>query len=176
MSMKTIELEKLDVNIKDKKRVVPNLGIKENDRHEISESLKKVLADSYCLMMMSQNYHWNVRGMLFKNIHEMTEEQYTNLFEAIDDIAERVRALGFTAPGTLKDFNDNTDVNLPNAELSDQEMLVDLIDGHETLVRGIRKAIKVADQHDDEVTVDMLTARMNWHEKNAWMMRSFLEK
>ena len=174
--MNIVELDKLDVQAKERKRVIPNIGIDEKHRFDISEQLSKVLSDSYCLMMMTQNYLWNARGRLFRDLHMMTEAQYKNLFEAIDDLAERIRAIGFTAPGTLKELNDNTSINLPNSDLTDEEMMVDLVDSHETIVMNIRKAIGMAQKHHDYVTTDMLTSRLEYHEKVAWMMRSYFEK
>ncbi len=174
--MNKVEIENLEVEGKEITRVIPNIGLKENDRHTVANSLKKVLADTFCLVTMSLNYHWNVRGPLFKQIHELTEDHYNNLFKATDEIAERIRALGFNAPGTLKEFNDLTSVSLPNGELSDMEMIVDLVESHEITVNRIKSTIKKASDYEDLVTEDMLIARLDFHEKSAWMLRSHLEK
>ena len=176
MTMETLELEKLDVQSPEQRKIKVNTGIKESARENIASGLKKLLADSYCLMLMTQNYHWNVQGMNFRNIHLMTEEHYNDLFGAIDQVAERIRALGFLAPGTMKEFNDITSINIPNAELSDQEMIADLLVGHETVARTAREALDQAGDAKDEVTVDLLTERMEYHEKTAWMLRSMLER
>ncbi|MEX2595525.1 MAG: Dps family protein [Salibacteraceae bacterium] len=174
--MKTLELNKLDVNSPDQRKIKLNTGLKEKPRKNIVEGLNKLLADSYCLMLMSQNYHWNVQGANFRDMHLMTEEHYRELFEAVDEIAERVRALGHLSIGSMKAFNDITSINIPNGELSQQEMVADLLEGHETVVRTARSVLDLAGDAKDEVTVDLLTERMNHHEKVAWMLRSMLER
>jgi starvation-inducible DNA-binding protein len=174
--METVELEKLDVKSPDQRKIELNTGIAKEARNNIVEGLNKLLADSYCLMLMSQNYHWNVKGMKFRDLHMMTEEHYNELFDAIDVIAERIRALGHLSLGTMKDFNDITSVNIPNAELSQEEMIADLLEGHETVARTARSVLDLAGDAKDEVTVDLLTERMTEHEKVAWMFRSMLER
>lgn len=171
-----MQLEEVDVKSPAKREIKLNTGISEKSRNEIAKHLKKMLADSYCLMLMSQNYHWNVRGMNFRNIHLMTEEHYTDLFDAIDELAERIRALGHLSPGTMKDFNDITSINIPNGDLSEQEMVADLLEGHEVVTRTARGALDAASDAKDEATVDLLTERLEFHEKTAWMLRSMLEQ
>jgi starvation-inducible DNA-binding protein len=174
--METMTLDNLEVKSPKPISTEINTGIVESKREAIAGGLKKLLADSYCLMLMSQNYHWNVQGMNFRTIHLMTEEHYTDLFEAVDEVAERIRALGFKAPGTMTEFNDLTSLNLPNSSLSEQEMIADLLEGHEAVARTSRDCLSLCDNSKDEVTIDLLTDRMNYHEKTAWMLRSMLEK
>lgn len=173
---KRTKLEALNVESPDPRNLQMNTGLSEEQRSEIANGLKKVLADSYCLMLMSHNYHWNVRGKMFHVIHEMTEKHYTNLFEAIDVIAERVRALGHLAPGTLSEFNDLTSINIPNSELSEMEMVADLLEAHESITRSLRNALDPADDAGDEATLDLITERLDFHEKTSWMFRSMLER
>lgn len=174
--METVELEKLNVKSPDQRNIELNTGLKKEARKNIVEGLNKLLADSYCLMLMTQNYHWNVQGPSFRDLHLMTEEHYNELFEAVDEIAERIRALGFLSLGSMKDFNDITSINIPNGELSQQEMVADLLEGHETVTRTARSVLDLAGDAKDEVTVDLLTERMEQHEKSAWMLRSMLER
>ena len=172
----TIDIKEFDVASPAQRMIKMNTGIEEGKRKEIAQGLQKLLADSYCLMVMSQNYHWNVQGPQFRDLHLMTEDHYNDLFEAIDEIAERIRALGFLVDGTMKAFNDNTDINLPNHNLSQQEMIIDLLQGHETVAKTARGIVPKAADAGDEVTVDLLTHRMTNHEKIAWMFRSMLER
>lgn len=174
--MEPVALEKLEVESPDQRMIELNTGIEKEARSNIVEGLNKLLADSYCLMLMSQNYHWNVKGVNFRALHLMTEEHYTELFDAVDVIAERIRSLGHLSPGTMKAFNDITSVNIPNGELSQQEMVADLLEGHETVARTARSILGLAGDAKDEVTVDLLTERMTEHEKVAWMLRSMLEQ
>lgn len=174
--MESIALEKLEVKSPDQRVIELNTGIQKDHRSEIVEGLNKLLADSYCLMLMSQNYHWNVQGMNFRTIHLMTEEHYSELFEAVDNIAERIRSLGYLSPGTMKEFNDITSIDIPNAELSEQEMIANLLNGHETVAKTARSILESSNKAQDEVTTDLLTQRMEQHEKTAWMLRSMLER
>lgn len=174
--METLELNKVEIKSPDQRKIMLNTGIEPAAREQIADGLKVLLADSYCLMLMSQNYHWNVQGPNFHTIHEMTESHYNELFEAIDEIAERIRALGFLSPGTMNAFNEMTNINIPNSELSEQEMIADLLEGHETLARNARQTLPAAAKANDEVTVDLLTQRMEYHEKTSWMLRSMLER
>ena len=152
-----------------------NIGISEQDRQAIAEGLSKVLADSYTLYLKTHNYHWNVTGPMFNTLHVMFEQQYTELALAVDEIAERIRALGVAAPGSYKAFAELTEIEeeteVPNAE----EMIRQLVIGQETVVRTARAVIPVAGKANDEPTADLLTQRMQIHEKNAWMLRSMLE-
>ncbi|OON61171.1 DNA starvation/stationary phase protection protein [Massilia sp. KIM] len=152
-----------------------DIGINQEDRAKIVESLSRVLADSYMLYLKTHNFHWNVTGPMFSTLHVMFEEQYTEMWNALDDIAERIRALGHFAPGTYKRYAELSNITEEADVPSAKEMIRQLVDGHETLIRTAREAVKVADDLDDFPTADMLTTRMEVHEKNAWMLRAFLE-
>ena len=147
-------------------------GIKDQDRKDIAKSLSDVLTDTYLLVVKTHIYHWNVVGPLFRSIHEMTEEQYNDLFEACDVIAERIRALGFTAPMENDRLLKGSAVSIPSKLPSAKGMVEDLINDHETLVRGLRDAADLAEEKRDFVTHDMLTARLTVHEKVIWMLRA----
>ncbi|MCA1245311.1 DNA starvation/stationary phase protection protein [Massilia oculi] len=151
-------------------------GITTEDRAKIVESLSTVLADAYMLYLKTHNFHWNVTGPMFSTLHVMFEEQYTEQWNALDDIAERIRALGHFAPATYKRYAELSSITEEPNVLSAKEMIRQLVDGNETLVRTLRAGVKVADELDDYPTADMLTTRMEVHEKNAWMLRSFLEQ
>jgi len=153
-----------------------NTGIAKDKREKISEGLSSVLADSYYLMIKTHNYHWNVKGLNFRQIHLLLEEQYTELFGAIDNVAERIRALGFNAPGSVKEFDKLTSIKQGDGTLSAEKMLEDLLESHENVIRTARKALPAAADVSDEATVDLLTHRLDVHEKTAWMLRSMLEK
>lgn len=151
-------------------------GISTEDRAKIVESLSTVLADAYMLYLKTHNFHWNVTGPMFSTLHVMFEEQYTEQWNALDDIAERIRALGHFAPGTYKRYAELSSIQEEPEVLSAKEMIRQLVDGNETLIRTLRAGVKIADELDDYPTADMLTTRMEVHEKNAWMLRSFLEQ
>ncbi|MFN8847873.1 MAG: Dps family protein [Bdellovibrionales bacterium] len=153
-----------------------NIGIGKKERKEISEGLSKLLADSYTLYLKTHNFHWNVEGPMFNTLHQMFMDQYTELWNALDLIAERIRALGHYAPGTYKQF-----VKLSSIEESDkvpkaQEMIKQLLQGHEVVARTARNVIEAAEAGNDEATLDLLTQRIQLHEKTAWMLRSLLRK
>jgi len=152
-----------------------NIGISEESRQEIAGSLSRLLADTYTLYLKTHNYHWNVTGPLFNTLHLMTEEQYTELAAAVDEIAERIRALGLRAPGSYAEFGKLASIDEAKGGESAREMIEQLVLGQEAVVRTARKAIKAADDANDEPTLDLLTQRMQVHEKNAWMLRSMLE-
>ncbi len=151
-----------------------NIGISEADRKEIADGLSHLLADSYTLYLKTHNYHWNVTGPMFQTLHLMFETQYTELALAVDLIAERIRALGFPAPASYREFGKLTaipeDEDAPDA----QEMIRRLVAGQETVTRTARSIFPVVDKANDEPTADLLTQRMQSHEKNAWMLRSLL--
>lgn len=174
--MKTQPLEKLDIKHKEIQQVELNTGISKEKRQRISKGLSKLLADSYSLMLKVQNYHWNVRGKNFRSLHLITEEQYEEIFPAIDDIAERIRALGFISPGSFNDFKELTVIDEPDSSLSDDEMTADLLNGHEKVAQTARNVLGAASEAKDEATVDLLTDRLDKHEKAAWMLRSMLEQ
>ncbi|MCH7696999.1 MAG: DNA starvation/stationary phase protection protein [Proteobacteria bacterium] len=152
-----------------------NIGISEQDRQTIAEGLSKVLADSYTLYLKTHNYHWNVTGPLFNTLHLMFETQYTELATAVDEIAERIRALGVYAPGSYKAYSAITEIEEETAVPNAEEMIRQLVIGQETIVRSARAVLPVAGKANDEPTADLLTQRMQVHEKNAWMLRSMHE-
>ena len=151
-----------------------DIGISPEQRKEIATGLSHLLADSYTLYLKTHNYHWNVTGPMFNTLHLMFEEQYTELATAVDEIAERIRALGEPAPGSYQAFAQLTSIeeeeNVPDAET----MIRQLIIGQETVVRTARKLFPIVEKAADEPTADLLTQRMPVHEKTAWMLRSLL--
>jgi len=151
-----------------------NIGINDEHRKAIAEGLAQVLADSYLLYLRTHNYHWNVKGELFHSLHEQFEEQYTELATAIDDIAERIRALGHKAPGTFKEFNELTSLEENTEEPEALEMVRRLAVGNEQVIRTANEALEPARVADDEATIDLLTQRLHVHSKTAWMLRSHL--
>ncbi len=151
-----------------------NVGISAADRETIAAGLSRLLADSYTLYLKTHNYHWNVTGPQFNTLHLMFEGQYTELAAAVDEIAERIRALGVRAPGSYREYAELTAVEEGDGEESAEEMIRQLAIGQETVVRTAREAFPAADAANDEPTADLLTQRMQIHEKNAWMLRSML--
>lgn len=152
-----------------------NVGISESDRQAIAEGLSKLLADTYTLYLKTHNFHWNVTGPMFQTLHQMFMEQYTELGVAVDDIAERIRSLGFPAPGTYSEYAKLSSIPETLGVPSAEEMVRLLIEGNETVVRTARAAFPVAEKAGDEATADLLTERMRLHEKTAWMLRSLLQ-
>ena len=152
-----------------------DIGIDATKREAIAGGLSRVLADSYTLYLKTHNFHWNVTGPMFQTLHLMFETQYNELALAVDLIAERIRALGLPAPGTYKKFIElsaiKEDEGIPKAE----DMIRRLVEGHETVARTARQVFLVADESNDQPTCDLLTQRMQVHEKTAWMLRSLLE-
>ena len=154
-----------------------NIGISKEDRKEISASLSRLLADSYTLYLKTHNFHWNVEGPLFSTLHQMFMEQYTEMWNALDLIAERIRALGHYAPGSYKQFSELTSIQESVVVPSSSEaMLQQLLSGHEAVARTARAAFPTAEKGNDEGTLDLLTQRIQLHEKTAWMLRSMLTK
>jgi starvation-inducible DNA-binding protein len=151
-----------------------DIGIDEQARLEIADGLSRLLADSYTLYLKTHNYHWNVTGPQFNTLHSMFEGQYTELAGAVDEIAERIRALGITAPGSYAEFGKLTSIEEGTGTESADEMIRELVKGQEAVVRTAREAFPAADAAHDEPTADLLTQRMQVHEKNAWMLRSLL--
>jgi starvation-inducible DNA-binding protein len=151
-----------------------NLGIKKEDREQIAAGLSKLLADSYTLYLKTHNYHWNVTGPMFNTLHLMFEQHYTELATAVDEIAERIRALGVKAPGTYREFAALTSIDEASGDESAEDMIRQLVVGQEAVVRTAREVFPAADAANDEPTADLLTQRMQIHEKNAWMLRSML--
>ncbi len=152
-----------------------DIGISEQDRSEIAAGLSRLLADSYTLYLKTHNYHWNVTGPQFTTLHALFETHYTELAIAVDDIAERIRALGFPAPGSYSAFQALTKIEEETGSQSADEMIRQLTIGQETVVRTARAVFPAVDAANDEPTADLLTQRMQIHEKNAWMLRSLLE-
>lgn len=152
-----------------------NTGIDKKDRELISAGLSKLLADSYTLYLKTHNYHWNVTGPMFNTLHLMFESQYVELATAVDQIAERIRALGVKAPGSYSAFTRLTKVSEAVGDESAEEMIRQLMLGQETIVRTAREAFPFAETANDEPTADLLTQRMQSHEKTAWMLRSMLD-
>ncbi len=152
-----------------------DIGIEEKARGEIAGGLSKVLADTYVLYLKTHNYHWNVTGPMFQTLHLMFEQEYLELALAVDSIAERIRALGYPAPGTYRQFaalaSLEEDDDIPEA----MKMIRGLVTGHETVARTARSVFDVAEEANDQPTCDLLTQRLQVHEKTAWMLRSLLE-
>jgi len=153
-----------------------NNGITEGSRQEIAEGLSRLLADSYTLFLKTHNYHWNVTGPMFQTLHTMFEAQYTELFTAVDAIAERIRALGLPAPGSYAEFAKLTQITEATTVPRAKDMIHDLVKGHETVAKTARSIFAKAEAGHDEVTVDLLTSRLDIHEKAAWMLRSHLDE
>lgn len=149
-----------------------DIGIKENDRLKIAEGLKSLLADSYTLYLMTHNFHWNVEGPQFRDLHLMFEEQYTELALAVDDIAERIRTLDVPAPGTYKEFARLSSIKEVDGVPEGRKMVDILTQGHEQIVKTCRDVVKLAQDADDESTAALASDRMRIHEKTAWMLRA----
>jgi starvation-inducible DNA-binding protein len=152
-----------------------NTGINEADRTEIAAGLSNLLADSYTLYLQTHNFHWNVTGPMFRTLHLMFEEHYTELAIAVDLIAERIRALGMYAPGTYAEFVRLSSIEEVSGVPKAEEMIELLVKGHEAVVRTARSVLPLVDKASDEASIDLLTQRMQLHEKTAWMLRSLLE-
>ncbi len=151
-----------------------DIGIPTEDRKKIVEGLSRLLADSYTLYLKTHNFHWNVTGPMFQTLHLMFEGQYTELALAVDLIAERIRALGLPAPGTYHEFSKLTSIKEPTGVPTAKEMIHQLVAGQEAVVKTARSIFSVVDAVHDEATADLLTQRMQVHEKTAWMLRSLL--
>lgn len=140
----------------------------------VTDALKRVLADTYSLQLKTQNYHWNVEGRHFSSLHKLFEAQYNELFAAVDEIAERIRALGEKAPGTYSEFQKWGSISEGDAELDENRMVKDLYDSNRQLAQTLKKGIAVGEKADDAASVDLLTQRLAVHEKAAWMLKSSL--
>jgi len=158
----------------DSKAMPINIGIDETKRQEIAEGLSKLLADTYTLYLKTHNFHWNVTGPMFQTLHLMFEEQYNELALAVDQVAERIRALGFPAPGSYKEFAQLSSIPEEEGMPSAEEMIRKLVEGQEAVVRTARSVFPAVEEAHDEPTADLLTQRMQVHEKTAWMLRSLL--
>ena len=152
-----------------------DIGIDAAKREEIARGLSRVLADSYTLYLKTHNFHWNVTGPMFQTLHLMFEAQYNELALAVDLVAERIRALGLPAPATYKQFGELSAIKEDDGVPKAQDMIRRLVEGHETVARTARDVFRAADAASDQPTCDLLTQRMQVHEKTAWMLRSLLE-
>ncbi|MBY8609556.1 MAG: DNA starvation/stationary phase protection protein [Burkholderia sp.] len=158
-----------------KTRATPiNIGISDKDRKKIADGLSRLLADTFSLYLKTHNFHWNVTGPMFNSLHLMFEAQYNELWLAVDSVAERIRTLGVVAPGTFADFAKLSSVPEAKGVPAAEEMIRQLVEGHETVVRTARDIFPIADAASDEPTADLLTQRLQTHEKTAWMLRSLL--
>ena len=153
-----------------------NTGIPPAQRAAIVQGLSRMLADTYMVYLKTHSFHWNVEGPMFQTLHQMFMEQYTETWNAIDLIAERIRSLGEYAPGTYKEYARLARVKETDGVPWAEDMVRLLIEGQEAIVRTAREVLPVADEASDEPTLDLLTQRMQVHEKNAWMLRSLLKK
>ncbi|MDF1484976.1 DNA starvation/stationary phase protection protein [Ramlibacter sp. H39-3-26] len=154
-----------------------NIGIGEKDRAAIAKGLSHLLADTYTLYLTTHNFHWNVTGPMFNTLHTMFMAQYTELWNAVDPIAERIRSLGHFAPGSYADFGKLASVpDVPGHPPKALEMVRILVKGHEAVARTARELFSQADKAGDEPTADLLTQRLTVHEQTAWMLRSLLEE
>jgi starvation-inducible DNA-binding protein len=149
-----------------------DIGINKANRTEISDGLKQLLADSYTLYLQTHNFHWNVTGIHFRELHLMFEEHYTELAIAVDDIAERIRTLDVPAPGTYKEFSKLSSIKEVDGVPDSLEMVELLTKGHEQVIKTSRKVLKIAQNADDESTAALVSDRMRVHEKTAWMLRA----
>jgi starvation-inducible DNA-binding protein len=151
-----------------------DIGISDKNRQSIANGLSHLLADTYTLYLMTHNFHWNVTGPMFNTLHLMFMTQYTELWNAIDPVAERIRALGFPAPGTYAQFGKLSSIKevegVPNAE----QMIALLVKGHEAVAKTARSIFSLVEKASDQPTADLLTQRLDIHEKTAWMLRSLL--
>ena len=152
-----------------------NIGIEEKERIEIAKGLSRLLADTYTLYLKTHNFHWNVTGPMFSTLHLMFETQYNELALAVDLIAERIRALGVAAPGTYGEFIKLSSIKETDGVPNAQQMIKLLLEGHEAVVRTARSVFPIVDEVHDEPSADLLTQRMQIHEKTGWILRSLLE-
>ncbi len=152
-----------------------DIGISEKDRREIAQGLSRFLADTYTLYLKTHNFHWNVTGPMFQTLHLMFMDQYNEAWMAVDLVAERIRALGFPAPGSYAEFSRLTSIPESEGVPKAKDMIRELVAGQETVARTARSIFPIAEKAGDQPTLDLLTQRMQIHEKNAWMLRSLLE-
>ncbi len=152
-----------------------NIGISDDQRQAIADGLSRTLADTYTLYLKTHNFHWNVTGPMFQTLHLMFETQYNELALAVDAIAERIRALEFPAPGTSSEYAKLSSISETEGVPKAEEMIALLVEGQEAVARTAREVFAVADEANDEPTADLLTQRLQIHEKNAWMLRSLLQ-
>ena len=151
-----------------------DIGIGEGDRKEIAQGLARLLADNFTLYLKTHNFHWNVTGPMFRTLHVMFEEQYNELWTANDVIAERIRSLGVFAPATFKEFSSLATIKEEAGVPAAMTMVRQLVDGHEAAARTARAVLETAEEASDAPTADLMTERLQVHEKTAWMLRSLL--
>jgi starvation-inducible DNA-binding protein len=151
-------------------------GISAKDRAAIAQGLSRLLADTYVVYLKTHNFHWNVEGPMFQTLHQMFMDQYTETWNAIDLVAERIRSLGHYAPGTYTEYNKLARIKETPGVPKAEQMVRLLIEGQEAIVKTAREVLPIAEKADDQPTLDLLTQRMQIHEKNAWMLRSLLKK
>lgn len=152
-----------------------NIGMQDNERRAVADKLSRLLADSYTLYLKTHNYHWNVTGPMFQTLHLLFETQYTELATAVDDIAERIRALGERAPGSYREFAKLSTVKDAETVPKAEEMIRELAADHEAVSRSVMAVFKEAGNYGDEATISLVTARLEIHQKAAWMLRAHLE-
>ncbi len=153
-----------------------DIGIPNEHREKIAAGLSKLLADSYTLYLKTHNYHWNVKGPMFQTLHMMFEEHYQELAPAVDEIAERIRSLGEKAPGSYQEFSKLTSIKEETGWPTAHEMIRNLVTAHESVIKTAREIFPTAEAGSDEATIDLVTQRVQLHEKTAWMLRSLLEE
>jgi starvation-inducible DNA-binding protein len=153
-----------------------DIGLSESTREKIAQGLSGLLADSYTLYLMTHNFHWNVKGPMFNTLHQMFMAQYTEQWGALDLIAERIRALGYPAPGTYAEFSKLASIKEIEGVPKALEMVQHLVSAQEATARTARKLFAIVSKADDQPTADLLTQRLDLHEKSAWMLRSLLEE
>jgi starvation-inducible DNA-binding protein len=149
-------------------------GLAKTDRSKIANSLANLMADTYSLYLKTHNFHWNVTGPMFNSLHLMFEVQYNELFLAVDLIAERIRALGFIAPGSCSEFSKLTKIPEHTGGIEATQMIKHLISAHEILIKNARVTLTIADAVNDQVSLDLITQRLQIHEKTVWMLRSLI--
>lgn len=154
----------------------PNTGISKQDRKALADRLGMALSDTYVLYVKTQGFHWNVAGPLFYSLHKLTQAQYEDMFGAIDQLAERIRAIGYPAPASFAQFAARSDIKEEQRIPTTEEMVEQLVDGNEICARNLRAAVKVAADAEDVKTADLLTERVGQHEQNVWMLRALLAK
>ena len=153
-----------------------DIGLSAGERRKIAEGLGHMLADAFTLYLKTHNFHWNISGPMFNSLHVMFEGQYTEHWTALDEIAERIRSLGFNAPGSYAEFAKLTSIEDSTGFPKAKEMVAQLVAGQEAVVRTARSVFPIAEKAQDQATMDLLTQRMQLHEKNAWMLRSLIEE
>lgn len=153
-----------------------DIGIAQKEREQIAAGLSRLLADTYTLYLMTHNFHWNVKGPMFNTLHLMFEGQYNELALAVDLIAERIRALGVAAPATYSEFSALTSIKEVKGVPKAEKMIEHLVQGQEAVIKTARSLFPVVEKNADEPSADLLTQRLQLHEKTAWMLRSLLEK